>query len=63
LLINVEDLKQCTYLKNLRKQTLDVCACIERYLQLKDGVIQIAFETLWKNLGKIIERLKKLVEL
>jgi hypothetical protein len=33
-----------------------VCAHIERYLQLKDVVVQNAFE----KLGKVIERLKKL---
>ncbi len=32
-------------------------------LQLKDGVIKVVYEMLCKKLGKIIERLEKLVEL
>ncbi len=35
----------------------DVCTCTKGYLQLKDGVVQIAFEVLRKKLGKIIKRL------
>jgi hypothetical protein len=30
---------------------------------LRDGVIQIAYKVLCKNLGKIIEMLRKLIEL
>jgi hypothetical protein len=32
-------------------------------MQLKDGVVQVAFEVLWKKLGNIIERLEKVVEM
>jgi hypothetical protein len=34
-----------------------------RMLTIEDGVVQIMYEVLCKKLGKIIERLKKLVEL
>jgi len=40
--------------------------CVHKHkkkLQLKDGVVKVVFEVLWKNLGKIIERLGRLVEL
>ncbi len=41
-----------------------MCAhALKGYLQLKDGVVQIVFEMLWKKLGKIIKRLGRLVEL
>ncbi len=41
-----------------------MCAhTLNGYLQLKDGVVQFVFEVLWKQLGKIIERLGRLVEL
>jgi hypothetical protein len=41
-----------------------MCAhALNGYLQLKDGVVQIVFEALWKKLGKIIERLGRSVEL
>jgi hypothetical protein len=40
-----------------------VCIHIKGYLQLKDGVIQVLFKALWKILGKLIERLGRLVEL
>jgi len=33
------------------------------YLQLKDGVVEVAFKMLWKKLEKIIEQLEKLFEL
>jgi len=36
---------------------------IEGCLKLKDGVIQVVHKMLCKKLGKIIERLKKLIEL
>jgi hypothetical protein len=40
-----------------------MCAHASRgYLQLKDGVIQIVFKMLWKKIGKIIERLGRLVK-
>jgi hypothetical protein len=39
-----------------------VCTCIEGYLQLKDGIIQVAFKVLWKKLGEIVEKLETLVE-
>jgi len=35
----------------------------ERCLQLKDGVIQVAYKVMWKKLKKIIKRLGILVEL
>ncbi len=34
---------------------------VEWYLQLRDGVIQIAYKMLWKKLGKIIERLGRFI--
>jgi hypothetical protein len=41
-----------------------MCAhALRGYFQLKDGVIQIVFEVMWKKLGKIIERLERPVEL
>jgi hypothetical protein len=40
-----------------------MCACIKGYPQLKDVVIQIMFKTMWRKLGKIIKRLKRLIEL
>jgi hypothetical protein len=36
---------------------------MEGYLQLKDVVIQIMFEAMWRKLRKIIKKLKKLIEL
>jgi hypothetical protein len=36
---------------------------IKGCLHLKDGVIQVMYEMLWKNLEKIIERLGRLIEL
>jgi hypothetical protein len=41
----------------------DVCTHIEGYLQLRDGVVQIMFETLWKRLKKLVENLRRFVEL
>jgi hypothetical protein len=38
-------------------------AHIKASLQLKDVVVQITFEVLWKKMGKIIKRLGKWVEL
>ncbi len=46
----------------------DVCTHIKGCLQLKDGVLQVARKMLWKTLmlwkilGKIIERLGRLVK-
>jgi len=41
-----------------------MCAhTLNGYLQLKDRVVQILLEVLWKKLGKIIERLGRSVEL
>jgi len=40
-----------------------VCRHIEECLQLKDDVIQVVYEMLYKKLGKIIEKLRKLIEL
>ncbi len=41
----------------------DVCTHIKGGLQVKDVVIRAMSETMWKKLGKIIERLGKLIEL
>jgi len=40
-----------------------MCAHIGGGLQLKDVIVQVAFEALWKKLGKIIKRLGRLVKL
>jgi len=46
------------------KKTLDgMCAHALNDTYKRDGVVQIVFKALWKKLGKIIERLGKLVEL
>jgi hypothetical protein len=29
-----------------------MCVCIKGYLQLKDEVVQIVFEMLWKKIGE-----------
>jgi hypothetical protein len=51
-------------LKNLKKKTLDgMCAHALNDTYKRDGVVQIVVKALWKKLGKIIERLGKLVEL
>jgi hypothetical protein len=39
------------------------CVPTHRKIPLKDVVIQVMFEMLWKKMGKIIERLGKLIEL
>jgi hypothetical protein len=38
-------------------------ACIQGYLQLTDGVVQVTFELLWKKPKKIIKRLRRLFKL
>ncbi len=40
-----------------------MCTCIEKYLQLKDEIIQIVFEVLWKRSKKLVKNLEILVEL
>jgi hypothetical protein len=41
---------------------MDVCTHIEGCLQLRGGVVQVAYDMLWKKLGKIIERLGRVAE-
>jgi hypothetical protein len=42
---------------------LNVCTCIEGYLQLINEVIQIMFKKLWKKLKNLIKGLGRLVKL
>jgi hypothetical protein len=42
---------------------MDACICIERYLQLKDEVVQIVFEMLWKKIGENNWKAWKIVQI